>query len=50
MKQVVGTLFFNEGKLLIVKSRKRPTLQMIGGSAYEGKKFLLNLMKVSLDF
>lgn len=31
-KQVVGTMFFNEGKILIDKPRKRPTYQMIGGS------------------
>lgn len=31
-KKVVGTMFFNEGKLLIDKPRKRPTYQMIGGS------------------
>ena len=29
---VVGTMFFKEGKLLIDKPRKRPTFQMIGGS------------------
>lgn len=28
---VVGTMFFKEGKLLIDKPRKRPTFQMIGG-------------------
>ncbi len=28
---VVGTMFFNEEKLLIDKPRKRPTYQMIGG-------------------
>lgn len=32
IKQVVGTMFFNNGKLLIDKPRKRPTFQMIGGS------------------
>ena len=32
MKQVVGTLFFKDGKLLIDKPRKRLTYQMIGGS------------------
>lgn len=32
VKQVVGTMFFNNGKLLIDKPRKRPTFQMIGGS------------------
>ena len=29
---VVGTMFFKDGKLLIDKPRKRPTFQMIGGS------------------
>ena len=28
---VVGTMFFKNGKLLIDKPRKRPTFQMIGG-------------------
>lgn len=28
---VVGTMFFNDNKLLIDKPRKRPTYQMIGG-------------------
>ena len=37
MKQVVGTLFFNDGKLLIDKPRKRPTFQMVGGSVEEGE-------------
>ena len=29
---VVGTMFFKDGRLLIDKPRKRPTFQMIGGS------------------
>jgi len=29
--QVVGTMFFNDNKILIDKPRKRPTYQMIGG-------------------
>ena len=37
MKKVVGTMFFNENKLLIDKPRKRPTYQMIGGSVEEGE-------------
>ncbi len=37
MKKVVGTMFFNESKLLIDKPRKRPTYQMIGGSVEEGE-------------
>lgn len=37
IKKVVGTMFFNEGKLLIDKPRKRPTYQMIGGSVEEGE-------------
>ena len=40
MKQVVGTLFFKDGKLLIVKPRKRPTFQMVGGSVEEGEEIL----------
>ena len=40
MKQVVGTLFFKDGKLLIDKPRKRPTFQMVGGSVEEGEKIL----------
>lgn len=36
-KQVVGTLFFKDGKLLIDKPRKRPTYQMIGGSVEDGE-------------
>ena len=37
MIDVVGTMFFKDGKLLIDKPRKRPTYQMIGGrvDAYE---------------
>lgn len=37
MKQVVGTLFFKDKKLLIDKPRKRQTYQMIGGSVEEGE-------------
>lgn len=37
MKQVVGTLFFKDKKLLIDKPRKRPTYQMIGGSVEENE-------------
>lgn len=40
MKQVVGTLFFKDGKLLIDKPRKRPTFQMVGGSVEEGESIL----------
>ena len=40
IKQVVGTLFFKDGKLLIVKPRKRPTFQMVGGSVEEGEEIL----------
>ena len=35
---VVGTMFFKDGKLLIDKPRKRPTFQMIGGSVEKGEK------------
>ena len=34
---VVGTMFFKDGKLLIDKPRKRPTFQMIGGSIENGE-------------
>lgn len=37
MKQVVGTLFFKDKKLLIDKPRKRLTYQMIGGSVEENE-------------
>ena len=40
MLQVVGTMFFKDGKLLIDKPRKRPTFQMIGGSVEEGETTL----------
>lgn len=39
-KQVVGTLFFSNGKLLIDKPRKRPTYQMVGGSVEENETTL----------
>lgn len=35
--KVVGTMFFNDSKLLIDKPRKRPTYQMIGGRVEEGE-------------
>ena len=38
MKQVVGTLFFKDKKLLIDKPRKRKTYQMIGGSVEDGEE------------
>lgn len=37
-KQVVGTLFFKDGKLLIDKPRRRPTYQMVGGSVEDGEE------------
>lgn len=37
---VVGTMFFKDGKLLIDKPRKRPTFQMIGGSVEDGETTL----------
>lgn len=40
MKQVVGTLFFKDGKVLLVKPRRRPTLQVVGGSVEEGEELL----------
>jgi len=37
---VVGTMFFKDGKLLIDKPRRRPTFQMIGGSVENGETTL----------
>ena len=34
---VVGTMFFDNNRLLIDKPRKRPTYQMIGGKVEEGE-------------
>lgn len=34
---VVGTMFFDNNKLLIDKPRKRPTYQMIGGKIEDGE-------------
>ena len=34
---VVGTMFFENNKLLIDKPRKRPTYQMIGGKVENGE-------------
>ena len=35
--EVVGTMFFKDGKLLIDKPRKKPTFQMIGGKVEDGE-------------
>lgn len=37
MIKVVGTMFFDNEKLLIDKPRKRPTYQMIGGGVDDGE-------------
>ena len=37
MLEVVGTMFFNQNKLLIDKPRKRFTYQMIGGKVENGE-------------
>lgn len=37
LKEVVGTMFFKNDKLLIDKPRKRQIFQMIGGSVEEGE-------------
>ena len=37
MKEVSGTLFFKDGKVLLVKPRRRPTLQVVGGSVEVGE-------------
>jgi len=39
-KGVSGTLFFKDGKLLLVKPRKRPTYQIVGGGIEEGETSL----------
>lgn len=40
MIEVVGTMFFSNGKLLIDKPRKRPTYQMIGGKVEKDETIL----------
>ena len=35
--EVVGTMFFENQRLLIDKPRKRPTYQMIGGKVEDGE-------------
>ncbi len=35
--EVVGTMFFRNGKLLIDKPRSKPTFQMIGGKVEKGE-------------
>ena len=35
--EVVGTMFFRNGKLLIDKPRTKPTFQMIGGKVEDGE-------------
>ena len=37
MIKVVGTMFFDDNKLLLDKPRKRPTYQMIGGGVEDGE-------------
>lgn len=37
MIKVVGTMFFENDKLLLDKPRKRPTYQMIGGAVEDGE-------------
>ena len=37
LKEVAGALFFKNGKLLLVKPRRRPTLQVVGGSIEDGE-------------
>lgn len=38
---VVGVMFFKDGKLLIDKPRKRPTYQMVGGRVETGETSLM---------
>lgn len=40
MIQVAGTLFFMDGKVLLVKPRRRPTLQVVGGGIEIGETAL----------
>ena len=35
--EVVGTMFFKDGKILIDKPRSKPTFQMIGGKVEKGE-------------
>ena len=37
MIKVVGTMFFDDERLLLDKPRKRPTYQMIGGAVEDGE-------------
>ena len=37
LMEVVGTMFFKDGKLLIDKPRQKPTYQMIGGKVDKGE-------------
>lgn len=37
LMEVVGTMFFKDGKLLIDKPRQKPTFQMIGGKVDKGE-------------
>lgn len=37
LTEVVGTMFFKNGKLLIDKPRSKPTFQMIGGKVEKGE-------------
>ena len=38
--EVVGTMFFHDGKLLVDKPRNKPTYQMIGGKVEDGESVL----------
>lgn len=38
--KVVGTIFLNNNKLLLVKPRRRPTYQMVGGKVEENEEIL----------
>jgi len=38
--EVAGTLFFKNGKVLLVKPRRRPTLQVVGGGVEKGETTL----------
>lgn len=40
MIEVAGTLFFKDGKVLLVKPRRRPSLQVVGGSVEKGESAL----------
>lgn len=49
MIDVVGTMFFKDGKLLINKPRKRPTYQMVGGKVENGETIKMAAIRESRE-